>query len=38
MEELKTKFVINKNREPYLIAINQLIVKPIKKISSEGDF
>ncbi len=35
VEEVMTKYVINKHREPFLVGISQLVVKPAKRICQE---
>lgn len=38
VESVNTKFVINKDREPYLVGIYDLVLKPVKKIGDMKDF
>ena len=33
VESINTRFVINKDREPYLVSMGDLILKPVKKIA-----
>ena len=38
VEQINTKFVINKEREPHLVGIYDLEIKPAKKIAEMKDF
>ena len=38
VESVKTKFVINKERQPHLVGIYELQIKPAKKIADMRDF
>ena len=38
VESLRTKFVINKERQPHLVGIYDLEIKPAKKIADMRDF
>jgi hypothetical protein len=38
VESLHTKFVINKEREPFLVGISDLYIKPAKKIVEMKEF
>lgn len=35
---MNTKFVINKDREPYLVGMYDLVLKPVKKIADMREF
>ena len=38
VESVVTKFVINKDREPFLAGMSNLLVKPAKKIADSKEF